>query len=91
MQPHSLEDGAFQSGPVSIGDGAILGVKSFIHYGASVGAGVQVAADSFVMKGEHVPERSVWFGNPAQEAAAPITLSHVEAKVPIAVRSLENA
>ena len=65
MQGHSLEDGTFKSGPITIGDQATLGTGSFVHYGATIGDAAIIDADSFVMKGEHIPPRSRWQGNPA--------------------------
>ncbi|NVO24389.1 Pls/PosA family non-ribosomal peptide synthetase [Donghicola mangrovi] len=73
LQGHSLEDGAFQSGPIEIGDRAVLGVNSFVHYGARVGQDAKIEADSFVMKAEQTPDGALWFGNPAQEAKASLS------------------
>jgi len=65
VQGHSLEDGAFKSGPITIGARATLGTGSFVHYGAVIGDAAIIETDSFVMKGEHIPPRSRWQGNPA--------------------------
>jgi non-ribosomal peptide synthetase-like protein len=65
VQGHSLEDGAFKSGPITIGARATLGTGSFVHYGAVIGDAAIIDTDSFVMKGEHIPPRSRWQGNPA--------------------------
>jgi non-ribosomal peptide synthetase-like protein len=67
VQSHSQEDGSFKSDRTSIGAGCTLGVGAFVHYGVTVGDGAVVAADSFVMKGEEVPEHAYWGGNPAGE------------------------
>jgi hypothetical protein len=32
-----------------------------------MGDGAVLAPDSFLMKGEYVPERALWGGNPARE------------------------
>ncbi|HEX4247605.1 MAG TPA: Pls/PosA family non-ribosomal peptide synthetase, partial [Pseudonocardia sp.] len=67
IQCHSQEDGAFKSDRTAIGAGVTLGVGSFVHYGVSIGDGAVLAPDSFLMKGEEVPERAEWGGNPARE------------------------
>ncbi|HEY2834642.1 MAG TPA: Pls/PosA family non-ribosomal peptide synthetase [Sporichthyaceae bacterium] len=67
-QTHSQEDGAFKSAKTVVGAGVTLGVASFVHYGVTIGDGVLLAADSFLMKGEQVPAGEYWAGNPAQPA-----------------------
>ncbi|MFG2292549.1 Pls/PosA family non-ribosomal peptide synthetase [Streptomyces sp. NPDC048603] len=66
VQCHSQEDGAFKSDRTTIGDGCTLGVGAFVHYGVTLADGVELACDSFLMKGEQVPSRSGWGGNPAR-------------------------
>lgn len=66
VQPHSQEDATFKSDRSVIGSGCTLGVGAFVHYGVQVGDGAVLAADSFLMKGEVVPERARWAGNPAR-------------------------
>ncbi|GAA3084285.1 hypothetical protein GCM10010464_55350 [Pseudonocardia yunnanensis] len=67
IQCHSQEDGTFKSDHIAIGAGCTLGVGAFVHYGTSIGDGAVLATDSFLMKGEEVPQNSMWGGNPAQE------------------------
>ncbi|MFC5800122.1 Pls/PosA family non-ribosomal peptide synthetase [Streptomyces formicae] len=67
IQCHSQEDGAFKSDHISIGANVTLGVGAFVHYGTTVGDHAQLAADSFLMKGEEVPSQARWSGNPAGE------------------------
>jgi non-ribosomal peptide synthetase-like protein len=67
LQGHSLEDGAFKSGYIHIGDGCSIGRNSYIHYGVVMEDNVVIECDSFLMKGEHVPANSTWRGNPARE------------------------
>jgi non-ribosomal peptide synthetase-like protein len=69
VQCHSQEDGAFKSDCTVIGPRCTLGVNSFIHYGVSMGEGVELAAESFLMKGEEIPAGARWGGNPAREMA----------------------
>ncbi|MDD9381223.1 phosphopantetheine-binding protein [Streptomyces sp. ZAF1911] len=67
IQCHSQEDGAFKSDRTTIGDGCTLGVGALVHYGVTLADRVQLACDSFLMKGEQVPPRARWAGNPARE------------------------
>ncbi|MFJ4537722.1 Pls/PosA family non-ribosomal peptide synthetase [Streptomyces tibetensis] len=66
LQCHSQEDGTFKSDRSALGTGCTLGVGAFVHYGVTVGDGAVLAADSFLMKGETVPEHTRWAGNPAR-------------------------
>ncbi|MEU2494537.1 Pls/PosA family non-ribosomal peptide synthetase [Streptomyces sp. NPDC007883] len=70
IQCHSQEDGAFKSDQATLGAGVTLGVGAFVHYGTTVGDQARIAADSFLMKGEEVPAREGWGGNPAREGVA---------------------
>jgi non-ribosomal peptide synthetase-like protein len=65
VQAHSQESGTFKSDRISIGAGCTLGIASLVHYGATMGDGAVLAADSFLMKGEEVPPHARWGGNPA--------------------------
>ena len=67
IQGHSLEDGAFKSGRITIGAGSTIGTSAFIHYGTVLGSGTLVDADAFVMKGTETEPGSRWRGNPATE------------------------
>ncbi|MFE6914796.1 Pls/PosA family non-ribosomal peptide synthetase [Streptomyces rubiginosohelvolus] len=66
VQCHSQEDGAFKSDRSAIGARCTLGVGAFVHYGVTIGDGAELAPDSFLMKGEVVPENARWGGNPAR-------------------------
>ncbi|MGW1544996.1 Pls/PosA family non-ribosomal peptide synthetase [Streptomyces sp. NPDC002309] len=67
IQCHSQEDGAFKSDRITIGSDVTLGVGAFVHYGTTIGDHAELDADAFLMKGEEVPARARWTGNPAQE------------------------
>jgi non-ribosomal peptide synthetase-like protein len=67
IQCESQEDGTYKSGRTTLGAGCTVGVGAFVHYGVTMGDGSVLAADSFLMKGEHVPPRARWGGNPARE------------------------
>jgi non-ribosomal peptide synthetase-like protein len=67
IQCHSQEDGAFKSDRTAIGSGCTLGVGAMVHYGVRMGEGSVLAPDSFLMKGEEIPPRARWGGNPARE------------------------
>ncbi|WP_351226018.1 Pls/PosA family non-ribosomal peptide synthetase [Streptomyces sp. NPDC002133] len=70
IQCHSQEDGAFKCDYATLGAGVTLGVGAFVHYGTTIGDHAQLAADSFLMKGEEVPAHAGWGGNPARETGA---------------------
>jgi non-ribosomal peptide synthetase-like protein len=65
IQGHSLEDGTFKSGPITIGTACTIGTGAFVHYGVTMGDGAVLDTDSFLMKGEHVSPHAQWRGNPA--------------------------
>ncbi|MEV6653116.1 Pls/PosA family non-ribosomal peptide synthetase [Streptomyces sp. NPDC051219] len=66
VQCHSQEDGTFKSDRSTLGSGCTLGVGAFAHYGVFIGDGALLEADSFLMKGEVVPQGAQWGGNPAR-------------------------
>jgi non-ribosomal peptide synthetase-like protein len=70
IQCHSQENDAFKSDRVEVGSGVTLGVGGIVHYGVRLGDGAVLEADSFLMKGEEVPARTRWAGNPAMEMEA---------------------
>ncbi|WUD76685.1 phosphopantetheine-binding protein [Streptomyces sp. NBC_00510] len=67
IQCHSQEDGTFKSDRTTLGSRCTVGVGALVHYGVTMGDGAVLAPDSFLMKGEEVPERAHWGGNPARE------------------------
>jgi len=67
IQCHSQEDGTFKCDRTLVGAGCTIGVGAFVLYGVTMGDGSVLAADSFLMKGEDVPRRARWGGNPAME------------------------
>ena len=67
IQCDSQEDGTYKSGHTVLGAGCSVGVNAFVHYGVTMGDGSVLAADAFLMKGEHVPADARWGGNPARE------------------------
>ena len=84
IQCHSQEDGAFKSDRIAIGSGVTLGVGAFIHYGVTIGDAVEIAPDSFVMKGEEIPAGARWGGNPAHELVEPPEAPAGSAHTPLA-------
>ncbi|MGW1863184.1 hypothetical protein, partial [Streptomyces collinus] len=59
-----------KSDRVTIGAGVTLGVNAFVHYSTTIGDQARLDSDSFLMKGEEIPPRARWRGNPAREADA---------------------
>ena len=66
LQAHSLEEGAFKSDYIRVGNGCTLAPSAFVHYGVTMGEGSVADVDSFVMKGETLEPFTVWRGNPAK-------------------------
>jgi non-ribosomal peptide synthetase-like protein len=67
IQPHSQEDATFKSERITLGAGCTIGTGALVHYGVTLGDGVELAPDSFLMKGEEVPPQARWGGNPARD------------------------
>ena len=67
IQCHSQEDYTFKSDRITIGAGCTLGGGAFVLYGVTMGEAAVLAPDSFLMKGEEIPQRAQWGGNPARE------------------------
>jgi non-ribosomal peptide synthetase-like protein len=84
LQGHSLEDGTFKSGYTEIGDRCTVGTGAFVHYGVTMDDGAVLDADSFLMKGEHVPAGARWLGNPAAPAPAAPPARSTAPRVPAA-------
>lgn len=66
IQAHSLEEGAFKSDYIRIGNGCTLATGAFVHYGVVMEEGATADLDSFIMKGEILEKNSIWRGNPAK-------------------------
>ncbi|MEM3587589.1 MAG: hypothetical protein QXO71_09740, partial [Candidatus Jordarchaeaceae archaeon] len=52
---------------IKIGDGAVVGVFSFLSPGVEVGDGAVVAEYSFVPRDTKIPPNTVWAGIPAKQ------------------------
>ena len=83
LQSHSLEDGTFKSDHITIGDRCTIGTGAFVHYGITMDDDAVLDADSFLMKGEHVPAGSQWLGNPAGDAQATRAAPAAAAQAPV--------
>jgi non-ribosomal peptide synthetase-like protein len=70
--------GVIQTGPVSIGQGALIGEHTLLDIGTSVGNGSQLGHTSSLQESQAVPDGQRWHGSPAQRtdvdyrAVAPI-------------------
>jgi non-ribosomal peptide synthetase-like protein len=64
VQTHLFHDRRLQLGTVVLGAGATLGPNSVILPAASLGKHATVGPVSLVMRGESVPDRTRWIGNP---------------------------
>ncbi len=64
VQTHLFHDRRLQLGTVVLGAGSTLGPNSVILPAASLGKHATVGPVSLVMRGESVPDRTRWIGNP---------------------------
>ena len=87
IQGHSMEDGAFKSDHIVIGNRCSLGVDSWVNYGVTMHDGSVLGADALLMKGEDVPEDATYTGNPAREVMTPVTAELRPAGIPGAPRN----
>ena len=79
IQGHSMEDGAFKSDYIVLGNRCSLGVDSWVNYGVTMQDGSSLGADALLMKGEDVPENATYTGNPAREVTDPRTSARTSA------------
>ncbi|PVZ57449.1 Pls/PosA family non-ribosomal peptide synthetase [Arthrobacter sp. H-02-3] len=87
IQGHSMEDGAFKSDHIVIGNRCSLGVDSWVNYGVTMHDGSVLGADALLMKGEDVPENATYTGNPAREVMTPAIPEPRPAGIPGAPRN----
>jgi non-ribosomal peptide synthetase-like protein len=64
LQTHLFHDRVMSTGTVHLDHGATIGPHSIILPAASIGADATIGPASLVMRGEHVPDRTRWAGNP---------------------------
>ncbi len=64
LQTHLFHDRVMSTGTVDLDHGATIGPHGVILPGASIGADATVGPASLVMRGERVPPRTRWAGNP---------------------------
>jgi non-ribosomal peptide synthetase-like protein len=64
VQTHLFHDRRLQLGPVVLKEGATLGPNSVVLPAAVLGKHATVGPVSLVMRGESVPDKTRWIGNP---------------------------
>jgi non-ribosomal peptide synthetase-like protein len=64
LQTHLFHDRVMSIASVDLDHGATMGPHGVVLPAASIGADATVGAASLVMRGEHVPARTRWAGNP---------------------------
>ena len=64
MQTHLFHDRILSMDTVTLRDGATLGPNSIVLPAATLGRHSTVGPGSLVMRGESVPDRTRWIGNP---------------------------
>ena len=67
LQSHTLEDGAFKSDMIVVGNRVTVGTGALVNYGVLMGDGSVLDPDSFLMKGSRTEPGAHWRGNPATE------------------------
>ena len=65
-QTHLFEDRIMKIGSVKFGDRSSIGTRSIILYGSEIGKNVIVNPLSLIMKGEHLPDNTIWGGSPVR-------------------------
>ena len=71
LQTHLFHDRVLQLGPIDIGEGSIVGSRTFLLPDVRLAAGVVVHAGSLVPRTEELPEKTTWRGIPVQTVHAP--------------------
>ena len=71
LQTHLFHDRVLSLGPITIGDHAIVGSRTFVLPDAHVGEGTVVHAGSLVPRHENLPDHTSWQGIPVAAAHAP--------------------
>lgn len=64
LQTHLFHDRVMSTDTVLLDHGATMGPHSVILPAASVGTDATIGPASLIMRGEHVPDRTRWAGNP---------------------------
>jgi acetyltransferase-like isoleucine patch superfamily enzyme len=77
-----MEDGIFKADYTVLEDDCTVGTGAFIHYGVTLGQGAHLGPDSFLMKGERVPPRARWGGNPARPMPGALAERETRVTVP---------
>jgi non-ribosomal peptide synthetase-like protein len=77
-QTHLFEDRVMKIDHVQIGERVYVGPRGSVLYSARVGDNARLGPLTLVMKGEHIPAATSWFGLPAAlERAAPVVATAV--------------
>jgi non-ribosomal peptide synthetase-like protein len=71
LQTHLFHDRVLQLGPIVIGEGSIVGSRTFLLPDVRLASGVVVHAGSLVPRTEELPEATSWRGIPVQAVHAP--------------------
>ncbi|KAI9330328.1 hypothetical protein BDR26DRAFT_871628 [Obelidium mucronatum] len=66
LQPHVIDHATLQFARIYIGKGVVMEPKSSLQALSTLSKGSKLKALSFVMKGETIPEDTVWAGNPSK-------------------------
>lgn len=65
-QTHLFEDRVMKLGVIKIGERNSSGVRAIILYNTEIGDDINISPLSLVMKGEKLPDKTKWSGNPVR-------------------------
>lgn len=63
---YRAHSGVIQTGPVTVGEGAVVGEMTVLDVGTALGDGAQLGHSSSMHSGQAVPDGERWHGSPAQ-------------------------
>ena len=66
LQTHLFEDRVMKMSHVDVGDNCTMGNRAIFLYDAKMNIGANLRSLSLLMKGESLPENTLWEGSPAQ-------------------------
>src|SRR5262249_31546964 len=66
FQCYRAQGGRIEAGPVTLGEGVVIGQRTVLDINTSMGDGAQLGHSSALHSGQAVPASERWHGSPAQ-------------------------